>query len=310
MNKATEKEPLGERIWYRCLRYVEWLHEKPESFTIGLLALLLGCLHLVYFNLSNKILGIALITTISILIFLLGAALVVAAWRSWIRNFIIRQTRDLGKLRMLYWRDFELLVGTVFRMEGYEVELRGGDDPDGGIDCILRQDGLVKIVQCKQRQWEDVGVRVVREMFGIMTAMGAQGAVVVTSGGFTDPAREFAAGKPIELIDGEALYRKLELIREKMADDAAGMASEKESPMQELLSQIIERHAHDREPVCPRCGGEMVPRCNTREQTWFWGCKAYKYDGNGCGGVLRLSSAEERLVKRITSGSQAYCFKK
>ncbi len=51
-----------------------------------------------------------------------------------------------------------------------------------------------------------MGVKVVREVFGVMTARHAQGAIIVTSGIFTQDAKTFAAGKPIEQFWGCAQF--------------------------------------------------------------------------------------------------------
>jgi len=64
-------------------------------------------------------------------------------------------------------------------------------------------------VQCKQWRSYKVGVGVIREHFGVMTAERADGGFVVTSGRFTDEARVFAKGFHIELIEGEALFRMI-----------------------------------------------------------------------------------------------------
>jgi restriction system protein len=46
---------------------------------------------------------------------------------------------------------------------------------------------------------------VVRELYGVMAAEGVAGGYVVTSGTFTKDARQFAAGRNVELIDGQGL---------------------------------------------------------------------------------------------------------
>lgn len=107
------------------------------------------------------------------------------------------------------WQEFEVLVGEVFRRLGYQVEETGGGGADGGVDLILRRNGEKFLVQCKQWKAFRVSVEVVREMFGLMTAKGADGGFVVTSGRFTKPAREFAQGRNLSLIDGPALLQWL-----------------------------------------------------------------------------------------------------
>ena len=45
--------------------------------------------------------------------------------------------------------------------------------------------------------------KVVRELYGIMTAKKAHAGILVTFGNLTQDAKEFARGKPIDLIAGK-----------------------------------------------------------------------------------------------------------
>ncbi len=105
----------------------------------------------------------------------------------------------------LSWHDFELLVGEAFRRRGYQVRERGGAAPDGGVDLELLKDGARYLVQCKHWKARKVGVSVVRELYGVLVADGAAGALVVISGVFTNEATAFARDKNLELIDGSRL---------------------------------------------------------------------------------------------------------
>ena len=66
------------------------------------------------------------------------------------------------------------------------------------------------LVQCKQWRAMKVGVEIVRELYGVMAARGAAGGFVVTSGTFTDAAKEFAEGRNVVLIDGRILLDMIE----------------------------------------------------------------------------------------------------
>lgn len=114
------------------------------------------------------------------------------------------------KLSSLTWPEFELLVGEAFRLDGFEVEQRGGAQPDGGVDLVLRRGGEKFLVQCKQWRATRVGVAVVRELFGVMAATGATGGFVVTSGTFTNDAIAFAEGRNVILVDGKILLDMIE----------------------------------------------------------------------------------------------------
>jgi HJR/Mrr/RecB family endonuclease len=79
---------------------------------------------------------------------------------------------------------------------------------DGGIDIVAIHSEPVfsgkYIVQCKD--WKsNVGVTVVRELYGVVNAESANKGILLASSGFTKAAMEFARGKRLELIDGEQL---------------------------------------------------------------------------------------------------------
>ncbi|MDD2609961.1 MAG: restriction endonuclease [Giesbergeria sp.] len=148
--------------------------------------------------------------------YLLPALCLAGAWLAWReqrkRAELLQQVTAnpaADALDDITWQEFEVLVGEVFRRLGYQVEETGGGGADGGIDLILRRNGEKFLVQCKQWKAFRVSVEVVREMFGLMTAKGADGGFVVTSGRFTKPAIEFAQGRNLSLIDGPALLQWL-----------------------------------------------------------------------------------------------------
>lgn len=142
--------------------------------------------------------------------FILLLATPLAAYRQWRERRLLDKQEDLATIPALTWRRFETLVAEAYRRQGYEVFRPSGNGPDGGVDLVLKKDGNTILVQCKQwRAWK-VGVKVVRELYGVMTARHAQGAILVTSGIFTHDARTFAAGKPLDLVEGAQLA---ELIR-------------------------------------------------------------------------------------------------
>ena len=156
------------------------------------------------------------------------------------------------------WQYFELLVGELFRRRGYAVvETPAG--ADGGIDLVARRDGETVLVQCKHWRSRDVGVTVVREVFGVVTAREASGGAVVTGGRFTAEAVKFARQVNIELIDG-ALLR---------SQARAGRGDVRPDPVVEALPSA---------PGCPRCQSEMVTRTARRGAQAgkaFWGCPRY-----------------------------------
>lgn len=173
------------------------------------------------------------------------------------RELVDSQT-GLESLRNVSWKHFEWMVGEAYRRIGYAVDDSLGSGADGGIDLTLRKDGETTIVQCKQWKVLSVGAPVVRELYGLLTHHGATQAIIVTSGRFTEEARSFAAGKPIELVDGPAL---LKFVRSVQDAEPATPAPAVESS-----------------PSCPKCGATMVRRTAKRGPkagTAFWGCAKY-----------------------------------
>lgn len=147
--------------------------------------------------------------------------LLVGCWIGALASFFNRGKRrrlldsqtGIESLRAMRWSEFEMLAGEAFRRQGYAVEETGLGGADGGIDLILRKNGQTTLVQCKQWQNRQVGVKVVREMYGLLVHHKAAAVKIVALGDYTPDAHRFAQGKPIELIHGDELIatvRKLQ----------------------------------------------------------------------------------------------------
>ncbi len=143
----------------------------------------------------------------------LGWMLLIGCWIAAVASFIGRKRRrrlldsqtGIDSLRQMSWRQFEQLSGEAFRRQGYAIEEIGLGGADGGIDLILHKNGQTTLVQCKQWQNRQVGVKVVREMYGLLLHHQAAAVKIVALGDYTPDARYFAQGKPIELIHGGEL---------------------------------------------------------------------------------------------------------
>lgn len=177
-----------------------------------------------------------------------------------------RNTESSDPFATLSWHDFELLVGQYFRELGYSVaETSFG--ADGGVDLRVKDGANTYLVQCKLWKASKVPVTVVRELYGVMMAEGASGAIVVSSGEFTADAKAFAEGKSIVLVDGRLLVNS---IRNK-------------APQSERKADI----------ACPLCGSEMQlrkARKGPKAGHLFYGCSRYP----SCKGV-RDATAELSL---------------
>lgn len=192
--------------------------------------------------------------------FLFGAAM--SAYSRFTRRALhakVAASPDRDALNDMSWRQFEALVGEVFRRRGYTVtETASG--ADGGIDLVLKKQGEIFLVQCKQWKAYKVGVTTVRELYGVMAARGATGGFVVTSGIFTEEARAFAAGRNIELMDGKALHVLISGVPTPANATAA--------------TSTLTTSA----PACPVCQSAMEKRVAKRGANAgnaFWGCSRY-----------------------------------
>ena len=126
----------------------------------------------------------------------------VSAFRRVKSRYLLKHNQDIESIRQLDWKHFEELLGKYYRQAGYKVLENHGRGPDSGVDLRLRDAGNRSIlVQCKQ--WKQkVGVKIVRELYGVVASEGAGSGIVVTSSAFTKEAQEFANSVPVELVDG------------------------------------------------------------------------------------------------------------
>jgi restriction system protein len=200
------------------------------------------------------------------------------------RATFLQQHLDIDWLNRLSWQDFERQVAEVYRQEGYQVGEVGGGRADGGVDLRLRRCGLTSIVRCKRWRTFKVGVKPVRELFGVMTAEKADRAVFITSRVYTNEALQFAQGKPIDLVDGAQLAQMLRRFQQALKQMLEpSVVSAGVAPTPAIAAEIPAR------PKCPRCGGDMVLRRAKRGAhagQEFWGCSLYTK--TGCGGIREI----------------------
>lgn len=183
----------------------------------------------------------------------------VGAWRRVFDRKIFDATGDPAGLT---WIQFERYVGEYYRRQGATVTPRGGSTADGGVDLNLRDvSGDRLIVQCKHWKNRHVGVRPLREFWGVLSDEKADGAIFITSGSFSADALAFAAGKRLELIDGTKLRTMIAAVKRTGAAEAAAAPAPPTAVAQ-----------------CPHCGSPMVLRTATRGAyagEKFWGCSTY-----------------------------------
>jgi len=197
----------------------------------------------------------------SLLQYVVPICLLLGAVVSWTRrrrgvDLLEKAAADPARsVHSMQWQDFERLVGANFERSGFDVEQTGGGGADGGVDLILRKGRETTLVQCKQWRAQKVGVKTVRELYGVMAARGAAHGMVVTVGDFTPDALEFVSGRNIELLNGRILADML-----RSCEGSEGHAASADGRS------------------CPKCGARMIRRTARKGPTAgqaFWGCETY-----------------------------------
>ncbi len=229
--------------------------------------------------------GIGFISIVTYLMqFIIPPAFVVGAGISYFRRRLgdgaLAQVASGGRevIAAKSYTDFELLVGAALRNAGYRVVNQTLPGPDGGVDLVVEKDRKRVLVQCKHWQTKSVGVSVIRELLGVLASRHADGAMVVTSGRFTDEAKEFAVRTGVELFDGARLQKLIQ----------SGPNRPVETPRKSPPAMAPPNKASTAtSPICPKCGGAMVRRTahqGVHEGKDFWACRGYP----GCRGIVDI----------------------
>jgi restriction system protein len=170
---------------------------------------------------------------------------------------------SLSLLRSLEWKRFEMLSAEYFRTLGKRVETVS-HGADGGIDARIyandSNDVLEFAIQCKA--WDGmVGIKPVRELFGVMAHESAGKGIFMATSGFTGEAKQFAAEHQdkLFLIDGERFLSMLLKLPEDKRKKLLEFATEGDYTT----------------PTCASCGVKMVRR--TGKGGAFWGCMNYPH---------------------------------
>jgi len=154
----------------------------------------------------------------------------------------------LDRLKSLDPKDFEVYIADLYKKMGYSAIAEGGSH-DEGIDVVLEKNNQKYYIQCKKYITSKVGVKELREFYGVLADKLAQNkGIFITTNLFTTEAENFAKDKPIELIDGHKLIK---LIHQAGKEEDVPNTKEK----------------------CPECGSELVKK--NGKYGLFWGCSNY-----------------------------------
>lgn len=159
------------------------------------------------------------------------------------------------------WRRFEAVVEALFAQAGFETRSQS-HGADGGVDIWLHSknaEGPVSVVQCKHWQGKPVGVKEMREFFGVMASHGLKRGTYATTSHFTADSLAFAKANGIHAQDGASL---LKLIAQR-------------TPEQQERLLAVAYEGEYWKPTCASCGIKMTERTSVKDGNRFWGCVNY-----------------------------------
>jgi len=174
------------------------------------------------------------------------------------------QSVSLDLIRKIEWKRFEELCRAYLEAKGGRAETTK-IGPDGGVDINLFKGTSEKpfaIVQCKAWNTYKVGVKPVRELFGVMAAEGVSTGIFMNTGSYTREAVTFAKGNNLLLISGEDLVKSI-----------LEMPSEIQSKLLEVATE-----GDYTTPTCPKCGTKLTLKKVSKGKNAgneFWGCRSY-----------------------------------
>jgi restriction system protein len=162
------------------------LSRQPWWVTVLVAIVLFGIAHLVYAPVAPFV---------ALPFFLVAAYFAFRQWRTGTPGATVE---DLEKLRALPWDAFSTRVAEAYRKQGYTVTPADGP----GYDLKLTRAGRITLVQCRRWKVNQVGIGPLRELAKAIEQNDASGGISIAAGEFSAPARRFASGEPIRLIEG------------------------------------------------------------------------------------------------------------
>jgi restriction system protein len=183
----------------------------------------------------------------------------------------VENSRTKDDLRKLSPKEFEDMVVEYYLTIGNEAK-RTGSIGDHGVDVVVNAaNGEKWVIQCKRWQG-NVGEPIIRDFYGVIQHEKADKGIIITTGYFSNQAKEWVRGKPIELIEGNEFINLIKHARNKSSTIT------KNNENNDIEDKDI--------PLCPKCGKKMVIRTakkgfNVGEK--FWGCPSF----TECHGIVK-----------------------
>lgn len=175
---------------------------------------------------------------------------------------IIGERWTVDFLKSLEWKRFEEVCMEYLRIKNCNafVTCTGAD---GGIDITVKDSKGVTFVVGQCKSWKrQIGVNLIRELYGVMAAEKAKHGVFLTTSTYSIEAQIFAKDKNLMLIDAEELVKLINNL----------------NPEERTSIDTLATTGDYTTPTCVQCNQKMVRRIaksGTNKGGEFWGCVNY-----------------------------------
>jgi len=126
---------------------------------------------------------------------------------------------EIQSIQELPWQEFKEIVEEAYRRTGYITLENSTYSADPSVDLVIRKSANLYLVQCRYWLNRKLGIREVKNLFSLMQDKQASGVFLLTTGIFTNEARHYAAGRPINLVDGIELVELLDKVHNTSATE-------------------------------------------------------------------------------------------
>jgi len=170
---------------------------------------------------------------------------------------------DEQLIAALEWRVFEKLCVKLWQAKGFEARA-SKQGADGGVDLYLYAKSTnqkIGLIQCKSWSKKRIGVKVVRELQGVVTGEELKLGLLMYSGRLSKDAITFLS-KPAVTVKAQGNAEILSELQ-KLAP----------SEQQRLLSELT--LGEYKRPSCPTCDVKLVQRQSGDNGKFFWGCSNF-----------------------------------
>ena len=140
----------------------------------------------------------------------LASFLVLFWWFGIIKRRQAEIQTGVTTLAAMKWRECVGLVIQSLEKDGYREEISSRQPGDGGTEFLLKKGGALTLLSYKHGTAYHLGEANIRDFANGVQLIGASKGILVTLGTVEDMAKDSAGRYDIELIDGKALWPRVE----------------------------------------------------------------------------------------------------